>query len=83
MIQIRHVSKCYDQEKAPILKDINVDFPDTGLFYLVGKSGAGKSTLIHLLGLMDDSYQGSIKVNHKELKELSEKERHERFITID
>lgn len=75
MIQIRHVSKCYDQEKAPVLKDINVDFPDTGLFYLVGKSGAGKSTLIHLLGLMDDSYQGSIKVNHQELKELSEKEK--------
>jgi ABC-type lipoprotein export system ATPase subunit len=75
MIEIHNLLKQYPGAKSPVLKDIHLTFPDTGLFYLVGKSGAGKSTLINLLGCMDDHYEGSIKVNNKELKEQSEIEK--------
>ena len=41
---------------------------------LLGESGSGKTTLLHLLGGLLRTYQGSIKVNSNELKELPEKE---------
>lgn len=75
MIVIQKLRKTYPGNIHPVLKDISLTFPDTGLFYLVGKSGAGKSTLLQLIGLMDSDYEGSLKVNGKELKNLSEQEK--------
>lgn len=75
MIEIRKLSKTYPGNKESTLKDITLDFQDVGLYYLIGSSGSGKSTLLYLIGGMDYEYEGSLKVNGKELKEMKEKER--------
>lgn len=73
MIEIKNLTKRYSNHV--VLNDVNRIYPDNGLFYIVGKSGAGKSTLIQLLGMMDYEYEGSIKCNNKELKEMTEDEK--------
>lgn len=75
MISIQNLSKKYPQNDAETLKNINLKFNETGLVYIIGKSGSGKSTFLNILGLMDEEYQGSVKVNNKELKEFSEEEK--------
>ena len=75
MIYIKNLTKKYPGQDKPVLDNVNLTLPDRGLVYLVGKSGAGKSTLFNLLGAMDETYSGSILVDGKELKSLSEKER--------
>lgn len=75
MIQITHLNKKYNPDSANIIDDVSLSFPDTGLFYLIGKSGAGKTTLISLLGCIDEEYEGSIRINQKELKEMTEEEK--------
>lgn len=75
MIEIRKLSKTYPGNKESTLKDITLNFQDVGLYYLIGSSGSGKSTLLYLIGGMDYEYEGSLKVNGKELKEMKEKER--------
>lgn len=46
-IKIRNLSFSY-QEKE-IIKEVDLDLPDCGLFVLLGKSGSGKSTFLSLL----------------------------------
>lgn len=68
MISIKNLIKRYDGEKKNTLNSISVDIPSKGLFFLLGNSGAGKTTLVSLIGGMDNSFEGSIKVNDIELK---------------
>lgn len=42
---------------------------------VVGASGAGKSTLLHILGGLDRPSSGSVKVNGRDLYDLSDSER--------
>lgn len=71
MIEIKNLKKTYEGEKHPTLDIEHLSFPDTGLYFLLGKSGAGKTTLACLIGGMDNDYQGEIKVFGKVLKNLS------------
>lgn len=41
---------------------------------ILGPSGSGKSTLLNLIGLVDRSYQGSLRLDGQEGKSLSEKQ---------
>lgn len=52
--------------------DISANPNETTL--ILGKSGTGKTTLLHLLGLLLKPLSGSIRLNNKELTELSAKE---------
>ena len=83
MLQIKNLKKKYPKNKENTLENIHVTFPETGLYYILGASGSGKSTLLSLIGGMDFDYQGSIKYNEEELKEMTEKERSDyRLFTI-
>ncbi len=75
MIQLSHLTKRYQKGSVPVLDDISLSFPDTGLFYIVGKSGAGKTTLLSLLGAIDEDYEGSLIFQGKELKDMTEEEK--------
>ncbi len=44
------------------------------LVAVLGTSGSGKSTLLHVLGGLDDSYTGSVKLDGREIRDLGDTE---------
>lgn len=68
-ITLDHVSFGYEAEK-PVLKDVSLRLEAGKKYALVGSSGSGKSTLLNLLMGAHDSYQGSIAIDGRELKEV-------------
>jgi len=66
MLKIENVNKIYcdnPHNKVNALKDINLEFGDTGLVFLLGKSGSGKSTLLNCISGFDDVSSGDILVD--------------------
>ncbi len=47
MIEVQHISKCFQQNKA--LDDLSLSIAEGRIFGLLGPNGAGKTTLIRLL----------------------------------
>ena len=64
----------YSYEDVEVLKGINLNIKKGEFVSITGPSGAGKTTLLHLLGTLDKAKSGSIKINNKDLNNLSEKE---------
>lgn len=58
MLELKHVNKYYGFDL--VLDDINLCFDETGLIGIQGQSGCGKSTLLHLIGGIDQQYEGEI-----------------------
>ena len=58
MLQIIHITKRYHYQK--VLDDVSLDLPKTGMIAIVGPSGCGKSTLLHIIGGIDQDFQGFI-----------------------
>jgi ABC-type lipoprotein export system ATPase subunit/ABC-type antimicrobial peptide transport system permease subunit len=77
MIEVEHLSFHYPSSSEQTLKDISVVFPSSGLFYLTGESGSGKTTFLSLLSGLLSNYDGSIRIDGKELKDMGRKEKEE------
>lgn len=63
MLEIRNLKKVYKTKKGvsvEALRGISLNFPETGMVFLLGKSGSGKSTLLNLLGGLDKYDDGEI-----------------------
>ena len=53
MIRIENLNKLYKTKRGyttEALNDISINFPNSGMFFIVGKSGCGKSTLLNIIG---------------------------------
>ena len=77
MIELKNVSKSYRlangiEKKA--LNCVSLNFPDTGLVFVVGKSGSGKSTLLNIIGGLDKEDSGEVIVDGKSLKHFKNEE---------
>jgi len=64
------VSFCYEPEKW-VLRDIEIKAKHNEVIAFVGASGSGKTTLINLLLRFYDPVQGSIKINGKDIRDLT------------
>lgn len=69
-IELKGLSYSYDGQKQT-LHDLNYRFEAGKCYAVVGGSGCGKSTLLNLLMASDPGYQGSIRFDDEELRELS------------
>lgn len=76
MIELRNVSKVYQQKKRRIeaVKEVSLTIQQGEIFGVVGYSGAGKSTLIRMINFLEPPTTGQILINDQDLGELNKKE---------
>ncbi len=77
MIALRDVEKVYrtDHVETQALARIGLEI-DAGEFVAVmGPSGSGKSTLLNIIGLLDAPSSGELRVCHKDVTVLGDRER--------
>ena len=67
MIKLSKISKKYKIGKSKFycLENINIEFCNTGLYFLIGESGSGKTSLLNILALIDTPTTGSLIINNK------------------
>ncbi|MFA5036854.1 MAG: ABC transporter ATP-binding protein [Candidatus Izemoplasmatales bacterium] len=61
LVQLKSIKKVYSSNLPNMtiaLDDVNLSFPDKGLFFIVGKSGCGKTSLLNIIALMDKNFFG-------------------------
>lgn len=69
-IDIDHVSFQYNDNEAPILKDINLSIEKGETVAFVGMSGGGKATLINLIPRFYDVTSGQILIDGHNIKDF-------------
>jgi lipoprotein-releasing system ATP-binding protein len=72
MIKANNIHFSYGNLK--VLKGLDLHIQKGELVSVVGASGAGKTTLLQLLGTLDKIQEGSLVINGRETKNLSEKD---------
>ena len=71
-IEFRHVYFSYDKEK-PVINDLNLEVEKNKTVAIVGSTGAGKTTIVNLLMRFYDIDRGTIKINDKDIRDVSRK----------
>ena len=76
VIEILNVEKVFKNKKSEVhaLRNVSLKVEKGDIFGIVGYSGAGKSTLLRLVNLLEKPTSGSVKVEEREIINLSEKE---------
>lgn len=69
-IALENVTFGYEPNK-PVLRDVSLQLEPGKKYAIVGGSGSGKSTLLNLLMGAYDSYDGSITIDGRELREVN------------
>jgi ABC-type lipoprotein export system ATPase subunit len=77
-VVVEHVSRSYGG--TLVLDDVSFEVEPGELIALEGPSGSGKTTLLHLIGSLDRSTSGSIRVDDIEVEKLSNPARFRRSI---
>ncbi len=74
LIELRDVSRSYllGETRVEALKSINLNIDSGEFTALWGPSGSGKSSLCHLIGAIDRPDSGTVSINGKDLKTLSD-----------
>jgi putative ABC transport system ATP-binding protein len=74
LIQIRNLKKTFimGKQKVHALAGVDLDIAPGSLTVVMGPSGSGKSTLLYLLGGLDRSTSGTIRVNDRFLDQMDE-----------
>ena len=76
VIEILNVEKVFKNKKSEVhaLRNVSLKVEKGDIFGIVGYSGAGKSTLLRLVNLLEKPTSGSVKIEEREIINLSEKE---------
>ena len=75
MLEVRDLKKYYKTKggvEVHALDGVSIQFPETGMVFLLGKSGSGKSTLLNVSGGLDKPDSGEIIVKGKSSKDFSQ-----------
>lgn len=77
MIQLIDLTKEYRLADSPAvvaLKNINLELPERGMVFILGKSGSGKSTLLNVIGGLDTYEGGDLIINGVSTKDFAAKD---------
>jgi putative ABC transport system ATP-binding protein len=76
LVEIRGLRKSYwrGATEIPVLDDLDLTIQRGEFVSLMGPSGSGKSTLLNLIAGIDRPTSGSLRIEDREIGELSEKE---------
>mgnify|MGYP001369120333 FL=1 len=76
LVDLRSVSKVYDQMKEPVtaLRDVDLQVWRRHFVAIMGPSGSGKSTLLHIIGLLDRPSAGEYLLEGVDLSTLKDGE---------
>ena len=69
-IEFSEVSFRYQGGTAPALDRVSFAIPEGTIFGIVGRSGSGKTTVTRLLQALHSDYQGLIKIDGNDLREI-------------
>ncbi|MBQ3547647.1 MAG: ABC transporter ATP-binding protein/permease [Clostridia bacterium] len=75
MLKVENLTKIYKTKKGAdvhALDGVTLQFPETGMVFLLGKSGSGKSTLLNVCGGLDAPTSGEIIVKGRSSKDFSQ-----------
>ena len=75
MLEVRDLKKVYNPKKGTAvhaLDGVSLQFPETGMVFLLGKSGSGKSTLLNVCGGLDSPTSGEVIVKGRSSKDFSQ-----------
>ena len=75
MLSVKNLTKIYKIKggnDTVALDKVNIDFPEKGMVFLLGKSGSGKSTLLNLIGGLDFPSDGEIILKGRSSKDFSQ-----------
>ena len=70
-VQFQDLTFSYPGTKTPALDKVNFEIPAGTMLGVVGRSGSGKSTLTRLLQGINREYNGFLKVDGVELREIN------------
>ena len=69
-IEFNGVRFRYPQTSQPALDDVSFTIPDGTIFGIMGRSGSGKTTVTRLLQRLHSNYDGLIKIDGTDLREI-------------
>jgi len=77
MLSVRNLTKIYKlkgkgAKQVVALDHVSLDFPETGMIFLLGKSGSGKSTLLNTIGGLDKFDEGEVIIKGKSSKQFKQ-----------
>ncbi len=75
MLKVVNLTKIYKTKNGAdvhALDGVTLQFPETGMVFLLGKSGSGKSTLLNVCGGLDNPTGGEIIVKGRSSKDFSQ-----------
>src|SRR5687767_2628396 len=75
-IEVAGLAKSYvmGSSRVSVLRDLDLSLERGQMVAIVGASGVGKSTLLHVLGGLDSSDAGVVRIDGTELRTLSDGE---------
>src|SRR5688572_24295701 len=73
-VSVKGLNKSYlvGSQRIHVLRDLELEVAKGEMVAIVGASGVGKSTLLHLLGALDRSDAGAVRVSDRELTTMSD-----------
>ncbi len=74
MLEIRNITKVYRSktgEEVKALDNVSIQFPESGMVFILGKSGSGKSTLLNVIGGLDSYDSGEFVIKGKSSKDFA------------
>lgn len=69
-ITVENLSYRYNSNNRYALKDVSFSLSKGDIVAIVGKNGAGKSTLAKILSVLYNDYEGSIRINGIEMRQI-------------